>query len=191
MSVPNTFQMTGSALEAQAAIAPMRRLPLVTLYLSERCNSRCVACDYWRHGSADMSLASVSRLLPSLASLHTKTVLISGGEPLLNSEWEEIAVLLRSQGMTLWLLTSGLSLAKHVTRVAQLFHRVTVSLDGTDRETYKAIRGLDAFDTVCHGIRKATEAGIAVGLRVTVQRENFCKLPEFVRLAQQLRVQEI
>ena len=27
-----------------------RTLPLVTLYLTERCNSRCVTCDYWRHG---------------------------------------------------------------------------------------------------------------------------------------------
>jgi MoaA/NifB/PqqE/SkfB family radical SAM enzyme len=169
----------------------MRHLPLVTLYLSERCNSRCVTCDYWQHGSVDMSLESVSRLLPSLVSLHTKTVLISGGEPLLNPEWEEISVLLRAKGLTLWLLTSGLSLAKHVTKVAEVFHRVTVSLDGTDRATYKAIRGLDAFDTVCRGIRMATDAGIPVGLRITVQRDNFKNLTDFVRLAQQLRVQEI
>lgn len=191
MSVANINQKVGSDFEAQVASAPIRRLPLVTLYLSERCNSRCVTCDYWQHGTADMSLASVSRLLPSLASLHTKTVLISGGEPLLNPEWAEIAALLRAKGMALWLLTSGLSLAKHVIKVAQVFHRVTVSLDGTDRATYKAIRGLDAFDTVCHGIRMATDAGIVVGLRVTVQRDNCHKLAEFVRLAQQLRVQEI
>ena len=37
--------------------AELARLPLVTLYLSDRCNSRCVSCDYWRHGSADMNLA--------------------------------------------------------------------------------------------------------------------------------------
>ena len=43
--------------------ARLERLPLVTLYLTERCNSRCVTCDYWRHGSVDMSLALVSSLL--------------------------------------------------------------------------------------------------------------------------------
>ena len=37
-------------------------LPLVTLYLSERCNSRCATCDYWRHGVKDMTLADVERL---------------------------------------------------------------------------------------------------------------------------------
>ncbi len=41
--------------------------PLVTLYLSERCNSRCVTCDYWRHGSNDMTFESVERMLPALA----------------------------------------------------------------------------------------------------------------------------
>ena len=183
--------MINTAPEASSAGEPIRRLPLITLYLSERCNSRCVTCDYWRHGSVDMSLALVSSLLPDLATLQTKTVLISGGEPLLNPDWADIAQLLGSRGMKLWLLTSGLSLAKHATKVAGLFHRVTVSLDGIDRGTYKAIRGLDAFDTVCEGIRKATSAGIGVGLRVTVQRDNFRNLREFVKLAHELRVREI
>ena len=34
----------------------LQQLPLVTLYLTERCNSRCVTCDYWRHGRTDISL---------------------------------------------------------------------------------------------------------------------------------------
>src|SRR6202161_4052657 len=75
------------------------RLPLVTLYLSERCNSRCVTCDYWRHGRADMTLESVRRLLPSLARLQTRVVLLSGGEPLLNPQWEDIAQLLKAHGL--------------------------------------------------------------------------------------------
>jgi hypothetical protein len=54
-------------------------LPLITLYLTERCNSRCVTCDYWRHGRRDVTLESVRRLLPELESLGTRTALISGG----------------------------------------------------------------------------------------------------------------
>jgi len=71
------------------------RLPLVTLYLTERCNSRCVTCDYWRHGRADMSLDAVKRMLPSLKRLGTQVALLSGGEPLLNPDWALIAELLR------------------------------------------------------------------------------------------------
>ena len=96
----------------------LRSLPLVTLYLTERCNSRCVTCDYWRTGRADMTLDSITRLLPSLVRLQTRMVLISGGEPLIHPEWSEIAQLLRANGLRLWLLTSGLSLVKHARRAA-------------------------------------------------------------------------
>jgi hypothetical protein len=64
-------------LQARAFHEPLRqgtlqRLPLITLYLTERCNSRCVTCDYWRHGRADMNLESVTQLLPCLVQLQTQ-----------------------------------------------------------------------------------------------------------------------
>jgi MoaA/NifB/PqqE/SkfB family radical SAM enzyme len=169
----------------------LEQLPLVTLYLSERCNSRCVTCDYWRHGVADMSLESVRRLLPDLARLHTQVVLISGGEPLLNPDWPQITELLRRQGLKLWLLTSGLSLAKHASRAATLFEAITVSLDGTDPATYQAIRGLDAFHKVCEGIRAVAQTSTPVSVRVTLQRANYRQLPQFVRLARGLRARHV
>jgi MoaA/NifB/PqqE/SkfB family radical SAM enzyme len=166
-------------------------LPVVTLYASERCNSRCVSCDYWRHGAKDVSLESVRRLLPELAALRTRVVVLSGGEPVLNPEWQHIAALLRSRGLELWLLTSGLSLAKHAERVAELFQSITVSLDGTCAATYEAIRGLDAFDKVCEGIRAAAATGMPVGLRVTLQRANYRELPRFVTLARELGASQV
>ena len=169
----------------------LEQLPLITLYLTERCNSRCVTCDYWRHGRADMNLESVTRLLPSLVQLRARVVLISGGEPLLNPEWADIAQLLKASGLKLWLLTSGLSLAKHARRVSQLFQAITVSLDGTNRATYAAIRGLDAFDKVCEGIRAAAGTGAAISVRVTLQRANYRELPAFVGLARRLGARQV
>jgi len=178
--------LLGDAPGRRYAAKPERFLPLVTLYLSERCNSRCVTCDYWRHGTRDMTLAAVRRLLPDLAALRTRAVLLSGGEPLVNPEWRAIAELLKSHGLTLWLLTSGLSLAKHASAASELFDSVTVSLDGTCAETYAAIRGLDAFDKVCDGIRALAASGRRASLRVTLQRSNYRELPRFVTLAREL-----
>jgi MoaA/NifB/PqqE/SkfB family radical SAM enzyme len=180
--------LAATALNCRGAL---EQLPLITLYLSERCNSRCVTCDYWRNGVADMRLEAVRRLLPELARLHTEVALISGGEPLLNPDWERIARLLRANGLKLWLLTSGLSLAKHAWRVARLFDAVTVSLDGANPETYAAIRGLDAFDNVCKGIQAAAGAGARVGVRVTVQRANYRQLPLFAPLARGLGARQV
>ena len=166
--------------------SPLHALPLATLYLTERCNSRCVSCDYWRHGRRDMGLDEVALLLPGFKALGTKVVLVSGGEPLLHPQWAEIAQLLRAQGLRLWLLSAGLALAKHAGRVAELFESLTVSLDGSTRASYAAIRGVDAFDKVCEGIRAAAGLGMAVGLRVTVQRANFAELSGLVKLAREL-----
>ena len=167
------------------------QLPLLTLHLTDRCNSRCVACDYWRNGERDVSVESVERLLSDLARLGTGTVLISGGEPLLHRHWFEIATLLGEAGLRLWLVTSGLALRKHSARVARLFGAVTVSLDGIDRPMYVATRGVDAFDIVCAGIRALADAGVAPSVRVTVQRANYAALADFVGLAQQLGARSV
>ena len=130
-------------------------------------------------------------MLPELSRLGTRVALLSGGEPLLNPEWPAIAGLLRARGIDCWLLTSGLSLAKHAQRAAGLFRSITVSLDGTCAATYAAIRGLDAFDKVCEGIRAAVANGATVGLRVTLQRANYRELPRFVTLARELGVAQV
>ena len=118
-------------------------------------------------------------------------VALSGGEPLLHPEWAQIAQLLKSRGLALWLLTSGLSLAKHARRASALFDAITVSLDGTNRESYAAIRGLDAFDKVLEGIRAAATCGMTPSIRVTLQRSNYRQLPEFVDLARAVGARQL
>jgi MoaA/NifB/PqqE/SkfB family radical SAM enzyme len=174
-----------------AVSSPVRRLPLVTLYLTERCNSRCVTCDYWQHGRADVGVELVERLLPELAQMGTRVVVLSGGEPLLHPQWAPMAELLKSRVFEVWLLTSGLSLAKYARPAASLFEDITVSMDGTEARTYAAIRGLDAFDKVCQGIRAVASLGKAPSLRVTLQRSNYRELPRFVELAKRLGARRV
>jgi MoaA/NifB/PqqE/SkfB family radical SAM enzyme len=138
-----------------------------------------------------MDLAAVTRLLPSFKQLRTEMVLLSGGEPLLNPDWAMIAETLRKNGIKVWLLTSGLALAKHARRASALFDAITVSLDGSDSKTYATIRGVDAFDKVCEGIRAAATLGKAPGIRVTLQRTNYSQLPAFVDLAKDLGAQRV
>lgn len=179
-------------MPAAGALAPaLTRLRLATLYLTERCNSRCVSCDYWRHGRRDIDLATVEQLLPGLQALGVETVLVSGGEPLLHPQWRDIAARLRAQGLRLWLLTAGLALAKQAGEVARHFEQVTVSLDGATAASYARIRGLDAFEAVCAGVRAAVRAGLPVTLRVTVQRGNAGELAALVELAHKLGVNRI
>jgi Fe-coproporphyrin III synthase len=64
-------------------------------------------------------------------------------------------------------------------------------LDGTDRATYAASRGVDAFNKVCQGIQAMAASSALVGVRVTLQRANFRQLPRFIDLARELGAWQI
>ncbi|MCC7361376.1 MAG: radical SAM protein [Anaerolineales bacterium] len=166
-------------------------LPLAIVYLTDRCNSRCVTCDYWRHGQTNLPPAAAQRLARELPALGAQVVLLSGGEPLLHPQWAEIAAVFQAARLRLWLLTAGLALARHAVRAAALCETITVSLDGATPATYQAIRGVDAFAAVTAGVRAAVAAGAAVTLRCTVQRANYAELPALVDLGHALGVRQV
>ena len=166
-------------------------LPLAIVYVTDRCNSRCVMCDYWRFGQTFLSTERAKALAIDFDQLETRWVLLSGGEPLMHPQWAEIAKILSGRKRQLWLLTAGLALKKQAQLVAELCQTVTVSLDGATSETYHSVRGLDAFDEVCAGVRAVAERGKRVSIRCTVQRRNYRDLPQLVELAHELGVAEI
>ena len=93
--------------------------------------------------------------------------------------------------MRLWLLTAGLSLARHAERAAALCEQVTVSLDGATPETYRAIRGVDGFEAVCAGVRALVARGLPVTLRCTVQRGNYASCRRWCAWRSALGVQQV
>ncbi len=166
-------------------------LPLAIVYLTDRCNSRCVTCDYWKYGQTNLPMERAGSLAVELRDLGAQVVLLSGGEPLLHPRWAEMAEIFRAADLRLWLLTAGLSLHKHAPRAVALCERITVSLDGATPATYRAIRGIEAFEAVCSGIRAAVGQGAQVSLRCTVQRGNFREMPALIKLARELGVAQI
>lgn len=169
----------------------LHALPLAIVYVTDRCNSRCVMCDYWRYGQTFLSIDRARVLAAEFDRLDTNWVLLSGGEPLLHQQWAEIARILSGGKRQLWLLTAGLALKKQAQTAADLCHKVTVSLDGATPETYHSIRGVDAFEEVCAGIRAVVERDKQVSIRCTVQRRNYRELPEMIELAHKLGVRQV
>lgn len=166
-------------------------LPLAIIYITDRCNSKCITCDYWRYGQTNMALPVAQKIAAELPSLGAQLILISGGEPLLHPRWSEVVSLLREGVPSIVLLTSGILLPKNIERVKSLCAHTIVSLDGATPETYKHIRGVDGFALVERGVRALVEQGASVSLRCTVQRDNFRELPAIIRLAKTWDVQSV
>src|SRR3972149_17804 len=87
-------------------------LPLAIVYVTDRCNSKCVTCDFWRYGQTNLPVERARWLAKEFRKMGTEVVLLTGGEALLHPHWDEVAECFRAEGQRLWLLTAGLSLKK-------------------------------------------------------------------------------
>jgi Fe-coproporphyrin III synthase len=169
----------------------LHTLPLVVLYLTDGCNSRCVTCDIWRNPRRNMKMEMVEDIAGAFGELDVRWVLLSGGEAMQHPKWPEIARRFRAEGTYVMLLTNGLLVRKQIDDVLSSVDELIVSLDGGTAETYNAIRGVDAFDLVMDGIRAARERGLPVATRTTVQRANFREIPKIIEVAKAADVNRV
>ena len=169
----------------------LHTLPLVVLYLTDGCNSRCVTCDIWRNPRRNMELALIENIASECKPLGVQWILLSGGEAMQHPQWPQIAHRFRAEGVHVMLLTNGLLLRKQAAEVIDSVDEVIVSLDGGTAATYEAIRGVDGFDLILGGIRDIRAGGIPVTTRTTVQRANYREIPQIITAAKSIDVNHI
>jgi MoaA/NifB/PqqE/SkfB family radical SAM enzyme len=158
-------------------------LPILILYLTDGCNSRCVTCDIWRNPRRNMSMTRIEALAAEIRPLGVRWAVLSGGEAMQHPQWAAAARRLRTEGARVILLTNGLYLQKQADDVIASVDEVVVSLDGGTAATYAAIRGVDAFDLVIDGVRAVRAGGVAVTTRTVIQRANYREMPAIIDAA--------
>jgi MoaA/NifB/PqqE/SkfB family radical SAM enzyme len=169
-------------------------LPIVVVFPTSRCNSRCVSCDWWKStGENDLTLEEIDRLAESLRRAGTKLVVFSGGEPLLRTDVFLAAAMFIRRGIKLHLLTSGLALERNAPEIVRSFERVIVSLDGADEQSYADVRGVRGLAALERGVRSLQMLApqVHVSARATLHRINFRELPKLIEKAREMRLRHI
>ncbi len=162
-------------------------LPMAILYITDKCNSRCISCDYWRYGRTNMSQELVDRLVDELPRIGAQYILLSGGEPLMHPQWYVIAQKFKAAGMKIGMVTSGIMLPKYVDKISELIDELFISLDGATPESYQAIRGVDGLGLIERGVGQLVDK-VPITFRTTVQRGNFREIPALLRLTRSWNV---
>jgi len=112
-----------------------------------RCNLSCAYCNEFDKVSKPLPLETMFRRVDRLAALGTTIITLSGGEPLLHPELEEIVQHIRRRGIIAGLITNGYLLTPqridHLNR-AGLDH-LQISIDNVipDDVSKKSLRVLD------------------------------------------------
>ncbi|MDR2743636.1 MAG: radical SAM protein [Desulfovibrio sp.] len=123
--------------------------PACTLFMTSRCNLACAWCRRTRIGverTPPMSLTVVRRLLEQYPGISV-FAMAGQGEPTLAPEFAGVALHLAGAGKGLILDTNGLN-AEPTAGLKGCFSRISLSLYGHDRRSFRAYTGVDGFDAV-------------------------------------------
>jgi len=154
------------------------------LYLTLNCNLRCGMCMLWGDKGVnkdqcredvkeELSWDVVKRLFEEMGD-NRPSFILSGGEPLLYSHFNELAGLLKKHKCFAYLCTNGIFLDKHIEAIKDnpyLIHYI--SLDGTE-EVNDKIRGEGVYKKVIENIKllKSLKKKPYVGVQFTLQHGN-------------------
>jgi len=145
-----------------------RRIEYLRISLTERCDLRCIYCHPSGRGSslgADLlSSDDVVSIARSALKLGLHRIRLTGGEPLLRDDLEEIISRLRQlPGLEdLALTTNGQRLAGRAAGLAAAgLMRINISLDSLDPETYAKVTGGGDLAAVRRGLEAALMAGLS------------------------------
>jgi cyclic pyranopterin phosphate synthase len=160
-----------------------RALRDLRISVTDRCNFRCVYCmpkevfgrDYaFLERREILAFEEITRLARVFSGLGVEKIRLTGGEPLVRRNLEQlIGMLAPIPGLDLTLTTNGSLLKQKASALkAAGLNRVTVSLDALDDAVFKRMNDVDfPVAKVLDGIEAAAVAGLApVKINMVVKR---------------------
>ncbi len=156
------------------AIIDRRRVPLSTyLAVTHACPFACGHCSVAGRGGQEFSTERVLELVGQIKGLGTCTLGLTGGEPLLRDDLEEIIAAASPEMATIVFTTGhGLDAARARRLAAAGVTCVTVGIESDDPAAHDAVRGLDgSFAQAAEAVRACRAAGVYAALSTVGTRE--------------------
>jgi MoaA/NifB/PqqE/SkfB family radical SAM enzyme len=129
------------------ALVSTRHPVLAHVVPMRRCNLACAYCNEYDRTSDPVPLADMKRRLDKLADLGTSVITISGGEPMMHPELDEIVAHITRRGMIAGLITNGFYLnpkrIERLNRAGLLYLQISIDNVEPDDVSHKSLRLLE------------------------------------------------
>ncbi len=160
----------------------------INLEVTKRCNARCDFCDYWK----EKPPAELNDYVPLVKKLAPLSVSLTGGEPLLREDLEEIIGSLRRNFSFLFisLITNGalLDLERGMRLWEAGLDEFSISLDYMDErhDQGRKIPGLTRH--ILSVAPQLRDRGVNLCFNLVIKKENFRELPQIIRQASDMGI---
>lgn len=167
--------------------------PVVIWNLIRRCNLRCKHC-YSTSLDIDfkdeLTTEQIKATIDDLKVAQVPVLILSGGEPLLRPDIYEITAYAKAKGFYVALSTNGTLIDEsNIEKIkAADYQYVGISIDGLEEFHDEFRRQEGSFKTSMHAIKLCKEAGIKIGMRLCLTKENFDDIPAMLDLMEENNV---
>ena len=124
-----------------------RDLRLLVMHVSTRCDQTCAHCAIWKGNGKNAHQLGVAARLDLIREAHrlgARSVLFTGGEPLLCDHIETLARAAQGLGLSVQIATNGLGLSRALPWLAETVDEIYVSLEGPET-VHDRVRGSGMF----------------------------------------------
>ncbi|MDP2922831.1 MAG: radical SAM protein [Candidatus Omnitrophota bacterium] len=182
---------TEYAVLRQTPILP--RLPLEgSIDLTYRCNNDCRHC--WLRVSSDsreikdeLSFEEIKRVVDETRKMGCRRWSISGGEPMLRSDFAEIFEYITNNSISYSINTNGTLITPRIAQLMKKKGLKMVALYGAIAETHDHItRNPGSFEMTMRGFVYLKEAGAGFMVQLIPMRDNYHQFKDMIKLAQSL-----
>ncbi|MBQ7568868.1 radical SAM protein [bacterium] len=160
--------------------------------LTLKCNMRCKHCGSYagKDRVGEMTLEQLLDVADQLADIGVKRITLSGGEPLLRENWDQIAQRLIERGVRVGMISNGYFMTDNIDKLVRLkalkapgcLEVVAMSVDGL-RETHDDFRRVPgSWDRIKAGYKALHEAGIYTAAITSVSNNNIKELDEMLKM---------
>lgn len=129
-------------------------------------------------------------LVDQVARIKPPVFVLTGGDPTMRPDLLELVAHAKDRGLMPALSPSATPrlLKMNFNRLKEAgVHRVSLSIDGPDRESHDAFRGVKGtWDWTLQAYEKCVGAGIPVQINTTITKHNIDRLEEFVDLMEEI-----
>ncbi len=150
--------------------APEPSLRYLELQVTNACNLRCKHCYIDGGPARELSVEQVRGVLEEFEEMQGLRVMITGGEPLLHSEFPAINELLSDVAVRATLFTNGLLLTDRVLKDLNV-HEIQISIDGLEH-AHDSIRGRGAYKQATEALQRSLDAGFDTSIATMVHPGN-------------------
>ncbi len=159
------------------------------LSLTDRCNLRCNYCmprhPVFMPKSRLLTPDQIAVITETFKNLGIQKIRLTGGEPLVRPDFQEIVQRIALHKVPLHLTTNATLLHKHLDLLLAHFASVNISLDTLRADRFMDIAHRGKFQTTIDNIELAINSGLPVKVNMVVVRDvNHDEIPDFIRLTE-------